>query len=142
MPACRVTVLTMTRPTVRLGATVLGAKDPRALAGFYRDLLGWEITDDEPDWVELPAPNGGAGLSFQTEENHVPPVWPTADDKQQMMMHLDISVSDLADAVAVAEALGASLAPWQPQDDVRVMIDPAGHPFCLYEPGHTANGVL
>jgi catechol 2,3-dioxygenase-like lactoylglutathione lyase family enzyme len=122
---------------MHLGATVLGAKDARALAAFYRDLLGWEITDDEPDWVELPAPDGGAGLSFQTEESHVPPVWPTTDDEQQMMMHLDISVSDLDEAAAVAETLGASLASWQPQDDVRVMIDPAGHHFCLYEPGHT-----
>jgi hypothetical protein len=55
-----------------------------------------------------------------------------------MMMHLDISVSDLDKAADVAEALGASVAPWQPQDDVRVMIDPEGHPFCLYEPGNTA----
>ena len=122
---------------MRLGATVLGAKDPRALAAFYRDLLGWEITDSEPDWVELPAPDGGAGLSFQTENDHVPPVWPTTGDEQQMMMHLDISVSDLDKAADVAEALGASVAPWQPQDDVRVMIDPEGHPFCLYEPGNT-----
>jgi catechol 2,3-dioxygenase-like lactoylglutathione lyase family enzyme len=121
---------------MQLGATVLGAKDPLALAGFYRDLLGWEITDQSPDWIELPAPGGGAGLSFQTEENHVPPVWPTTEADQQMMMHLDIAVQDLEQGAAAAQALGASLAPWQPQDDVRVMIDPAGHPFCLYEPGH------
>lgn len=124
----------MTGPTMSLGATVLGAKDARALAAFYRDLLGWEVTDDEPDWVELPAPDGGAGLSFQTEENHVPPVWPTTAVDQQMMMHLDIAVSDLDEAVAAAQALGASLAQWQPRDDFTVMIDPAGHPFCLYEP--------
>ncbi|RLE14121.1 MAG: VOC family protein [Actinobacteria bacterium] len=117
-----------------LGATVLGAKDARALAAFYQDLLGWEVTDDEPDWVELPAPDGGAGLSFQTEENHVPPVWPTTAIDQQMMMHLDIAVSDLDEAVAAAQALGASLAQWQPRNDFTVMIDPAGHPFCLYEP--------
>jgi catechol 2,3-dioxygenase-like lactoylglutathione lyase family enzyme len=134
----RVTVVTMTHPTMRLGATVLGAKDAHALAAFYRDLLGWEITDDKPDWVELPAPDGGAGLSFQTEDQHVPPVWPTTIDEQQMMMHLDISVSNLDEAAGVAERLGASVAPWQPQDDVRVMIDPAGHLFCLYEPGHAA----
>jgi catechol 2,3-dioxygenase-like lactoylglutathione lyase family enzyme len=115
-----------------LGATVLGARDARALAVFYQDLLGWEITDDEPDWIELPAPGGGAGLSFQTEENHVPPVWPTTETDQQMMMHLDIAVSDLDEAVASAEALGASRARWQPQEDVMVMIDPAGHLFCLY----------
>jgi hypothetical protein len=111
--------------------------DARALAIFCRDLLRWEITDDKPDWVELPAPDGGAGLSFQTEESHGLLMLPTTGDKQQMMMNLDISVSDPDKAVAVAEALGASPAPWQPQDEVRVMIDLAGHPFCLYEPGQT-----
>jgi catechol 2,3-dioxygenase-like lactoylglutathione lyase family enzyme len=27
---------------------------------------------------------------------------------------------------------GPTLAEYQPQDDVRVLLDPAGHPFCLY----------
>ena len=49
-----------------------------------------------------------------------------------MMMHLDIGVSDLEAAVHDAVALGAELQTHQPQDDVRVMLDPAGHPFCLY----------
>ena len=28
--------------------------------------------------------------------------------------------------------LGATVAEFQPQDNVRVLLDPAGHPFCLY----------
>jgi hypothetical protein len=28
--------------------------------------------------------------------------------------------------------MGAELACHQPQDDVRVLLDPVGHPFCLY----------
>ena len=63
------------------------------------------------------------------------PVWPTAEGAQQMMLHLDFEVSDLALAVADALALGAQEADFQPQDDVRVMFDPAGHPFCLYTGG-------
>jgi hypothetical protein len=39
---------------------------------------------------------------------------------------------DLESEVARAEVLGARQAEWQPQDDVRVMLDPAGHPFCLF----------
>jgi hypothetical protein len=35
-------------------------------------------------------------------------------------------------AVAQAVALGATLAAFQPQEDVQVCLDPAGHPFCLY----------
>ena len=45
------------------------------------------------------------------------------------MMHLDIEVDDL-DAAAAA-ALGARVAEYQPRDNIRVLLDPAGHPFCL-----------
>jgi len=48
------------------------------------------------------------------------------------MQHLDIEVDDLDEAGAHAVAEGATLADFQPQDDVHVYIDPAGHPFCLF----------
>ena len=117
-----------------LSATVLGTPDPRALAAFYRDLLGWEIVADRPEWVVLRPPGGGTGLSFQIEDDHVPPVWPPRPGEQQMMMHLDIRVADLGAAAARVESRGARLADHQPQDDVRVYLDPAGHPFCLFQP--------
>ncbi|MCZ2820291.1 VOC family protein [Modestobacter sp. VKM Ac-2977] len=60
-----------------------------------------------------------------------PPVWPPVAGEQRPMMHLDVQVGDLDDAVAEAVALGATLAQDQPQPDVRVLLDPAGHPFCL-----------
>ena len=44
-----------------------------------------------------------------------------------------LGAPDLATGVEYAEARGARLAAYQPQDDVRVMIDPAGHPFCLFQ---------
>jgi Glyoxalase-like domain len=47
------------------------------------------------------------------------------------MMHLDIQVNDLDAAIADAVGLGARVAEFQPQDNVRVLLDPAGHPFCL-----------
>ena len=52
--------------------------------------------------------------------------------QQQMMLHLDFEVTDLEAEVARAVALGATVASYQPQEDVRVLLDPAGHPFCLY----------
>jgi catechol 2,3-dioxygenase-like lactoylglutathione lyase family enzyme len=115
-----------------LTAAVLGAADPSRLAGFYRDLLGWQVRKDEPGWVALAAPGGGAGLSFQEEAGHVPPAWPARPGDQQMMMHLDIQVEDLEAAGAHAIACGATLAAFQPQAHVRVYLDPAGHPFCLW----------
>jgi catechol 2,3-dioxygenase-like lactoylglutathione lyase family enzyme len=119
---------------MKLAATVLDAPDARELAGFYRRLLGWETAEDEPDWVKLVAPDGGAGLSFQTERAYVRPVWPAGPGDPQMSMHLDIEVGDLEAAGAAAVAAGAVLAEFQPQDDVRVYLDPAGHPFCLFVP--------
>jgi hypothetical protein len=49
-----------------------------------------------------------------------------------MMMHLDFEVVDLEAAVAHALELGAEEAHVRPQENVRVLLDPAGHPFCLY----------
>ncbi len=47
------------------------------------------------------------------------------------MMHFDFQVADLDEAVAEATRLGATVADHQPQANVRVLFDPAGHPFCL-----------
>ena len=80
----------------------------------------------------LKPPGGSTGLSFQREDSHVPPTWPAGPGDQQMQAHLDISVTHLESGVRRAESLGATLASYQPQDDVRVMLDPAGHPFCLF----------
>ncbi|MEU5253673.1 VOC family protein [Streptomyces longwoodensis] len=120
------------RPRCTLAATTLDAPDASALARFYRDLLDWPMRKEEPGWVEIGPSDGGAGLSFQTEPLFTPPRWPSERSPQQMMMHLDIEVTDLPAAVERAVALGARPADSQPQDDVRVLFDPAGHPFCLF----------
>lgn len=122
------------RPSLTLTATVLDSPDARELAAFYQRLLGWVIRQDEPDWVSLRAPGGGAALSFQTEPGYVRPSWPAGPGDHQMMMHLDIEVDDLGAAGEHAIAAGAVLADFQPQENVRVYLDPAGHPFCLWVP--------
>lgn len=123
----------MAQPRMRVSAAVLGAPDPRELAAFYKQLLGWRAVVEEPEWVKLQAPSGGTGLSFQSEPDYVAPVWPPVPGEQQMMVHLDIAVENLEAGVRWAQEAGATLAAHQPQDDVRVMLDPAGHPFCLFE---------
>jgi catechol 2,3-dioxygenase-like lactoylglutathione lyase family enzyme len=120
------------RPRMSLTATVLDAPDPRELAAFYQRLLGWPIGTDEPEWVTLRPPGGGTGLSFQAEPLYTRPTWPSTEDRQQMMTHLDIEVDDLRAATAHAVDAGATLADFQPQEHVRVLLDPAGHPFCLW----------
>ena len=121
-------------PRMTLTGTTLETPDPRALAAFYHALLGWSVGDDGPTWVTLCPEGGGTGLSFQRDRGYVRPVWPSVEGAQQMMAHLEIRVDDLVAAVAHALAAGATLAEFQPQDDVRVCLDPDGHPFCLYLP--------
>jgi catechol-2,3-dioxygenase len=120
------------RPRMMLTGVVLDAPDANDLAEFYRRLLGWNVLKDQPGWVVLGAPGGGAGLSFQTEHQYVRPVWPAGPGDPQMSIHLDIQVEDLLVAGEHAEKAGAVPADHQPQDHVRVYLDPAGHPFCLY----------
>jgi catechol 2,3-dioxygenase-like lactoylglutathione lyase family enzyme len=120
------------RAALRLTGVVLGTPDPVALGNFYARLLGWAHRSKDPDWVMLLSPDGGAGLSFQREDAYVRPVWPARPRDQAMMVHLDVEADDLEHAVAWAQACGAQVAPYQPQEHVRVCLDPDGHPFCLY----------
>ncbi len=120
------------RPRMRLSTIVLDAPDPPALADFYCRLLGLEVAASDPTWVKLTAMDGTTPLAFQLEPVFQRPTWPSRPDAQQMELHLDIQVEDLEAAGAHAIAQGATLAEFQPQDDVRVYLDPVGHPFCFW----------
>ncbi|MFF7975633.1 VOC family protein [Streptomyces sp. NPDC007905] len=115
---------------------VLEAPDPGALARFHSRLLGWEIVKEEADGAAVAPPEGVAHLAFQLSDGYVPPVWPAEEGAQRITMHLDFEVEDLPAAVAHARELGAREAGQQPQDHVRVLLDPAGHPFRLYVDGN------
>jgi catechol 2,3-dioxygenase-like lactoylglutathione lyase family enzyme len=122
----------MPQPRLTLSGTNIDAPDANALADFYRRLLGWTIKTSEPGWVVLCPPDGGHTLNFQTEPRYVRPAWPAGPGDPQMMMHLEIEADDLDACVAHAVAQGATVAEFQPQGNVRVCLDPAGHPFCLF----------
>ena len=69
--------------------------------------------------------------NLEYEADYVAPTWPSTAG-QQVQTHLDITVQDLAASTAWAVEAGATLAAFQPQEQVRVLFDPAGHPFCLF----------
>ncbi len=119
-------------PTTGWWGSVLEAPDPRALCRFYSALLGWPIAHESDSWCTIKDPRAEVYLGFHVSPELIAPVWPPADGAQQSMGHLDLEVTDVPGAVALALAHGARLADFQPQDDVRVMLDPVGHPFCLY----------
>ena len=111
---------------------VLDAPDPGVLGRFYAQLLGWTIASESTTGATVYPGDGVAYLAIQQATDYTPPTWPAQPGQQQMMLHLDVEVGELDAAVAHAVELGATVARFQPQRDVRVMLDPAGHPFCLY----------
>ena len=121
---------------------VLDCPDASELAHFYERLLGWTVFKDTPGWATLaPSETAGYNLAFQQEQNYVRPVWPSHPGQPIMMSHIDFEVDDLQHATAYAVGVGAELSEFQPQEDVRVLLDPAGHPFCLYVDSSEGDGV-
>jgi hypothetical protein len=116
----------------RMRMVVLDCPDPAALAEFYRQLVGGEVTAVAEDWVVL-EPEPGWRVAFQRADEYAPPTWPTAERPQQL--HLDVTVDDIDEAEPAALAIGARKHEVQPGeadgDSFRVYLDPAGHPFCL-----------
>lgn len=111
-----------------IGAIAFDCDDPRSLIGFYTSLFGAEpgFVSDEFAAVKVQ----GLWLSAHRVAAYQPPGWP--DDAVPKQVHLDIAVDDVEEGVARAKSLGAMLADPQPQPERwRVMLDPAGHPFCV-----------
>ncbi|GAA1917933.1 VOC family protein [Nocardioides marmoribigeumensis] len=131
----------------RIAQTVIDSDDPRALAEFYRQLFGLTYRDgDEPppagepdergqDWLVLRNPDG-VQLAFQRSEGWAPPTWGSPTRPQ--MMHLDTvvdSVEQLDRQRERAEELGARTMYDRrddPDEPLFVLVDPAGHPFCIF----------
>jgi len=117
-------------PAIRSTSVTVGAPDPVALARFYARLLGIEVSTEEPDWAQVRCER--MTLNFEREAEWQRPVWPAEPSRPVATQHLDLEVDDLDAAAAWAQECGAALAGHQLQDDVRVMTEPAGHPFCLF----------
>jgi catechol 2,3-dioxygenase-like lactoylglutathione lyase family enzyme len=134
---------------MRIVQTVLDTTDPRALAEFYRQLLGLPYrpgdeppADGEPDrrgqdWLVLQAAAPGQPqLAFQKTDELPRSTWP--DPKIPQQLHLDIAVETRAELDAAhdkALALGARVVfdrTDDPEEPLYVFADLAGHPFCIF----------
>jgi len=110
---------------------VLDCADAGTMAAFYSKLLSWEWTHPRANgWAAITSPTGMV-MAFQEIEEYQPPVWPWQEGKQGQMLHLDLYVHNLEEAVQFAIECGAKQAEEQYFRTSRTMIDPAGHPFCL-----------
>jgi hypothetical protein len=111
----------------RLGSISLDCADPAPLARFWAELLGGEIAFTSDTFVAVKTDR--MWLSLVQVEDHTPAGWPGGTPKQ---MHLDLAVDDLDAAETEAVRLGAVKPADQPAPERwRVLLDPAGHPFCL-----------
>ena len=128
----------------RMLHTALDTPEPRALAEFYRELLGLHYRPgderpadgpDDADWLVLLDADGMRRLAFQHVDHLPRSTWPTHD--VPMQLHIDYAVPSLAELErhrARAEALGAQVLLDRTDDDdepLVVLADLSGHPFCI-----------
>lgn len=110
----------------------LAAHDAQALMPIWHAVTGWEVTRDEPGYVVLTPPDGGAPLEIITR--------PTMEhDDAKVRIHLDVAPSldeDQQAVVARLESLGAKRAEvGQTGDEAWVVLtDPEGNEFCVLSP--------
>ncbi|WP_211354550.1 VOC family protein [Stackebrandtia albiflava] len=106
--------------------------DVPTLTRFYSALRGRRIWKMDEEGSASDSGEGVAYLGVRFNPDYVHPEWPAPSGAQQMMPHLDFQVTDLAAETARTVSSGAEPCEHRPQDDVRVLRDPVGHPFCLY----------
>ncbi|MGA8114095.1 MAG: VOC family protein [Actinocatenispora sp.] len=117
-----------TSTTATLIMTNLDCPDPSALAGFYAAVLGWEITAQADEYAMIG--DGHTSIGFGRVDGYTPPAWPDTDGGKRY--HLDLYVDDLDRAEQSFGDLGATRPTFQPGGERwRVLLDPAGHPFCI-----------
>lgn len=132
----------------QLRQVVLDCTDARALAEFYRRLLGlvYRPGDEPPeggepdvrgrDWLVLRDHAGANRVAFQQVAELPEATWPVGAHPQQL--HLDLTVPSVVDLDVQHERalmLGARLLndrSADPEEPLRVYVDPAGHPFCVF----------
>lgn len=131
-------------PSIQWRTLSIDCEDADVMAEFYRRVLGWEVLDrggrnprtGGSRWVRLRNPDVGIALAFAAADWYERPVWPEEAGAPAKMMHFEVAVDDLDSSIALALEAGGSVAPHQPPDrdpnELRVMLDPSGHPFCFF----------
>jgi catechol 2,3-dioxygenase-like lactoylglutathione lyase family enzyme len=121
-------------PTPRSGlvewmAMTVDCPEPNVMADFYAALLGGTVIRRTPGQAELDT--GERRIYFRAAADYRPPTWPSPE--VPLHSHFDYVVEDPHAVTQHLLPLGGSLAAHQDPNDphLLVMLDPAGHPFCL-----------
>jgi hypothetical protein len=110
-------------------ALTIDCPDPNVLADFFATALGGKVTHRATDVAFAQA--AGLSLNFRAVPDHKPPTWPSPEIP--LHSHFELVVEDPDTAAQEMLRLGARMAQHQNPDNPHlvVMLDPAGHPFCL-----------
>lgn len=111
-----------------IATLVIDCADPEPMYAMYT-ALGAVPDDRYPAHSALQL--SGLTLSFQQITDHVAPTWPGGSTPAQL--HLDFFVDDPDEMERHLHRYGARTADHQPHREhgLIVMLDPAGHPFCI-----------
>ncbi|WP_293695530.1 VOC family protein [uncultured Agrococcus sp.] len=109
-----------------LAMVTLDAADVAPVADFWSKALGWPILAATEEYAMLQGPTHALGISRTPD--YQPPRWPDDGHKQ---FHFDLSADNIEATADHLVELGATRPADQPGDTWVVLLDPAGHPFCL-----------
>lgn len=109
-----------------LAGISLGCDDLGAMVGFYMQLLDGKLLWSNDDNAAVRICSGVTVVVHRVSE-YVTPVWPGTP-----IVHFGVTgESDVAEYETRALRMGARVAGVRPESGWRVLLDPAGHPFCL-----------
>ncbi|MDN5585963.1 MAG: VOC family protein [Brevibacterium sp.] len=115
-----------TTPVAKLAMVTLDAPNAALLGDFYSAVLGWPVAYSDENYAMLTGPSHALGIG--TIADYKRPDWPDYGHKQ---FHLDLAAESIEAAAARCVELGAERADPQPGETWVVLLDPAGHPFCI-----------
>ncbi|HET9870965.1 MAG TPA: VOC family protein [Propionibacteriaceae bacterium] len=119
----------MATRTAWIGAITIDCSDAEVLRRFYSEALEGGVVPAHPQALRV----GELMLVFRELEGWVPPIWPGGN----MQMHFEVlvPVGELERQAERLVSLGAQKSSHQDPNDpgLIVFLDPAGHPFCLFE---------
>ncbi|WP_025777696.1 VOC family protein [Brevibacterium sp. VCM10] len=117
---------TTAAPIATLAMVTLDAPNAAVLGEFYSSVLDWPIAYSDENYAMLTGPSHALGIG--TIPDYQRPSWPDDGHKQ---FHLDLAADDIKAAADRCVELGATRAEPQPGETWVVLLDPAGHPFCI-----------
>jgi len=111
----------------RITELVLDCADPERLAGFWSEVLGYEVVDRQEELVEIGLRNGGQPTIVFLRSS--------APRRGKLPLHIDINATDRDQAEELERLLALGARPADigqtGQESWHVLQDPEGNEFCL-----------